>query len=120
MFGYASDETKELMPFAIATAHKLAKKLTEVRKIGEIDYLRPDGKVQVTVEYNDDEVSRIDTILISNQHLDTVNLETMKKDITEKVIYKVIDKKYIDENTKIYVNPTGRFVIRRTFRRYSV
>lgn len=111
MFGYASNETKELMPFAIAMAHKLAKRLTEARRNKEIDYLRPDGKTQVTVEYEDDKPKRIDTILISNQHLDTVDLDTMKKDITEKVIYKVIDKKYIDENTKIYVNPTGRFVI---------
>lgn len=111
MFGYASDETEELMPFAIAMAHKLAKRLTEARRNKEIDYLRPDGKTQVTVEYEDDKPKRIDAILISNQHLDTVDLDTMKKDITEKVIYKVIDKKYIDENTKIYVNPTGRFVI---------
>ena len=111
MFGYASDETEELMPFAIAMSHKLAKRLTEVRKNKEIDYLRPDGKTQVTVEYIDDKVARIDTILISNQHLDSVDLDIMKKDIIEKVIYKVIDKKYIDENTKIYVNPTGRFVI---------
>ena len=98
MFGYASDETKELMPFAIAMSHKLAKRLTEVRKNKEIDYLRPDGKTQVTVEYIDDEPARIDTILISNQHLETVDLDAMKKDITEKVIYKVIDKKYIDKN----------------------
>lgn len=111
MFGYASDETEELMPFAIAMSHKLAKRLTEVRKNKEIDYLRPDGKTQVTVEYEDDKPKRIDAILISNQHLDTVDLDTMKKDIAEKVIYRVIDKKYIDENTKIYVNPTGRFVI---------
>lgn len=111
MFGYASDETKELMPFAISVAHKLSKRLTEVRKNKEIDYLRPDGKVQVTVEYEDDTPKRIDTILISNQHLENVNLEDMKKDITEKVINKVVDKKYIDENTKIYINPTGRFVI---------
>lgn len=111
MFGYASDETEELMPFAIAMAHKLSKKLTEVRKNKEIDYLRPDGKVQVTIEYENDVPKRIDTILISNQHLESVNLDDMKKDITEKVIYKVIDKKYINENTKIYINPTGRFVI---------
>ena len=111
MFGYASDETKELMPFAIAMSHKLAKRLTEVRKNKEIDYLRPDGKTQVTVEYIDDKPVRIDTILISNQHLDNVDLDVMKKDIIEKVINEVIDKKYIDENTKIYVNPTGRFVI---------
>ena len=111
MFGYASDETEELMPFAIAMSHRLAKRLTEVRKNKELDYLRPDGKTQVTVEYIDDKPARIDTILISNEHLDSVDLEVMKKDITEKVIYEVIDKKYIDENTKIYVNPTGRFVI---------
>ena len=111
MFGYASDETKELMPFAISIAHKLAKRLTEVRKNKEIDYLRPDGKVQVTVEYEEEKPKRIDTILISNQHLENANLENMKKDIIEKVIKEVIDKKYIDANTKIYVNPTGRFVI---------
>ena len=111
MFGYASDETKELMPFAISVSHKLAKKLTEVRKTKEINYLRPDGKVQVTVEYVKDIPKRIETILISNQHLENVDLETMKKDIKEKVIYKVVDKKYIDDNTKIYINPTGRFVI---------
>ena len=111
MFGYASDETEELMPFAIAMSHRLAKRLAEVRKNKEIEYLRPDGKTQVTVEYLDNKPVRIDTILISNQHLDTVDLDIMKKDIIEKVIYKVIDKKYIDENTKIYVNPTGRFVI---------
>ncbi len=111
MFGYASDETEELMPFAISIAHKLTKKLTDVRKNKEIEYLRPDGKAQVTVEYEDDIPKRIDTILISNQHLEDVDLEIMKKEITEKVIYKVIDKKYMDENTKIYINPTGRFVI---------
>ena len=111
MFGYATDETKEFMPFAISVAHKLAKRLTEVRKSKEIDYLRPDGKVQVTVEYENDIPKRIDTILISNQHLENVNLDDMKKDIIEKVINKVVDKKYIDENTKIYINPTGRFVI---------
>ncbi len=111
MFGYASDETEELMPFAIAMAHKLAKRLTEVRKNREINYLRPDGKVQVTVEYLDDKPARIDTILISNQHLEGVDLDTIKEDIKQKVIYNVIDKKYIDNNTKIYINPTGRFVI---------
>ena len=111
MFGYACDETKELMPFAISIAHKLTKKLADVRKNKEIEYLRPDGKAQVTVEYEDDIPKRIDTILISNQHLDNVDLKVMKKDIAEKVIYNVIDKKYMDENTKIYINPTGRFVI---------
>ena len=111
MFGYASDETEELMPFAISVAHKLAKRLTEARKNKEIDYLRPDGKTQVTVEYKDDKPVRIDTVLISNQHLDNVDLDVMKKDIMEKVIYEVVDREYIDKNTKIYVNPTGRFVI---------
>ncbi len=111
MFGYATDETKELMPFAISMAHKLTKKLAEVRKNKEINYLRPDGKAQVTVEYENDVPKRIHTILISTQHLENIGLDIMKKDIVEKVIYKVIDKKYIDENTKIYINPTGRFVI---------
>jgi len=111
MFGYAADETEEYMPFAIMTAHKLARKLTEVRKNGTLKYLRPDGKTQVTVEYEDDMPKRIDTILISNQHLENVNLEDMKKDIIQYVIKPVIDEKYIDDNTKVYVNPTGRFVI---------
>ena len=111
MFGYATDETSEFMPFAITTAHKLAKRLTEVRKKGIISYLRPDGKTQVTVEYEGGEPRRIETILISNQHLGDVDLETMKRDIVKYVIEEVIDEKYIDENTKIHVNPTGRFVI---------
>ena len=115
MFGYASDETKELMPFAIAMAHKISKRLTEVRKNKEIDYLRPDGKVQVTVEYQDDIPKRIDTILISNQHLDSIDLDTMKKDITEKVINKVVDRKYIDENTGL----TGRKIIVGTYGGYA-
>lgn len=111
MFGYASNETDEYMPFAIMMAHKLAKKLTEVRKKGEIPYLRPDGKTQVTVEYENDKPKRIDTILISTQHLENISLEKMKKDIKEKVIDKVVEGKYIDEKTKYFVNPTGRFVI---------
>jgi len=111
MFGYACDETEDYMPLAIYYAHKLAKKLTEVRKNGLIDYLRPDGKTQVTVEYEEDKPKRIDTILISTQHLDNIGLETIKQDIIREVIEPVIDKKYIDEKTKIYVNPTGRFVI---------
>jgi len=111
MFGYATDETEELMPYALMAAHKLAKRLTEVRKQGILPYLRPDGKTQVTVEYENDEPKRIETILISNQHLEDVSIETMKKDIYEEVIAKTLDSKYIDENTKIYVNPTGRFVI---------
>lgn len=118
MFGYASLDTENYMPFAIDMAHKLARRLTEVRKTGEIPYLRPDGKTQVTAEYEGDTPKRIETILISNQHLAEANLEQMKKDITEKVIKAVVPAKYLDENTKIYVNPTGRFVIRWTFRRY--
>ncbi len=111
MFGYSCNETPNYMPFAIDMAHKLAKKLTEVRKNKVIPYLCPDGKTQVTVEYEENKPKRIETILISNQHLEEVSLEQMKKDITEKVIYAVVPKEYIDENTKIYVNPTGRFVI---------
>lgn len=111
MYGYASDETPEYMPFAISMAHKLARRLTQVRRNKEIAYLRPDGKTQVTVEYEDDKPKRVEAVLISNQHLDGIDLEKMIEDITEKVIKKVIPSNYIDENTKIYVNPTGRFVI---------
>ena len=111
MFGFACDETENYMPFAIDMAHKLAKKVTDVRKSGEISYLRPDAKTQVTVEYENEKPKRIETILISTQHLDTVDNETIKKDIKEKVIKQVIPGEMIDENTKIYINPTGRFVI---------
>ena len=111
MFGYASDETEEYMPFAISMAHKLSKRLTEVRKQGIIPYLRPDGKTQVTVEYIDGKVNRIDTILISTQHIADIDMETLKKDIKEKVINDVIPSKFLDEKTKYYINPTGRFVI---------
>lgn len=111
MFGYASDETEEYMPYAIETAHKLSKKLTEVRKTGVIPYLRPDGKTQVTVEYENDIPKRVETILISTQHLDNVTNERIREDIIEKVIKTTISEDMIDENTKIYINPTGRFVI---------
>jgi len=111
MFGYATDETESYMPYAIDLAHKLSKKLTEVRKTNELEYLRPDGKTQVTVEYEGKIVKRIDTILISTQHLETVSMEQLKEDLTEKVIKKVVPLDKIDENTKIYINPTGRFVI---------
>ena len=111
MFGYASDETEEYMPFAISMAHKLAKRLTEVRKTGIMPYLRPDGKTQVTVEYVDGKVNRIDTILISTQHTTEADIEILEKDIKEKVINEVIPLKYLDNKTKYYINPTGRFVI---------
>ena len=111
MFGYASDETEEYMPYAINMAHKLSYKLTQVRKSGELAYLRPDGKTQVTVEYEDDKPKRIETILISTQHNEEISQEELKKDIIEKVIKTTVPKEMIDENTKIYVNPTGRFVI---------
>ena len=111
MFGYACDETEEYMPYAILMAHKLAKKLAEVRKTEEIPYLRPDGKTQVTVEYEDEIPKRIETILISTQHLENVQMDILKKDIIEKVIKKVIAPEMIDKDTKIYINPTGRFVI---------
>ena len=111
MFGYACDETPEYMPYAISMAHKLAKKLTEVRKNKEIEYLRPDGKTQVTVEYENDRPKRIETILVSTQHNEEISQEKLKKDVIEKVIKPVIPEHMIDENTKIYINPTGKFVI---------
>ena len=111
MFGYACNETEEYMPYAIWLAHKLAKKLTEVRKNREINYLRPDGKTQVTVEYENDKPKRIETILISTQHLDNISMEDLKRDIIEKVICTTIPKDMMDKDTKIYINPTGRFVI---------
>ena len=111
MFGFACDETPELMPMPIAYAHKLAKRLTEVRKNGTLNYLRPDGKTQVTVEYEDDRPIRIDTIVISTQHSDDVTLEQIRKDLVEQVVKPVIDPSLLDENTKYFINPTGRFVI---------
>lgn len=111
MFGYATNETECFMPFAILMAHKLAKKLSEVRKTRKIDYLRPDGKTQITVEYENDKPKRIETILISNQYEKGTNIEMMKKDIKEKVIKTTIPEKYLDNNTKIYINPTGSFII---------
>ena len=111
MFGYASDETENYMPYAINMAHKLSKRLAEVRKNGIIPYLRPDGKVQVTVEYEDDKPKRIETILISTEHNADISQENLKKDVIENIINAVVPTDMMDENTKIYVNPTGRFVI---------
>ncbi len=111
MFGYACDETENYMPYAIYMAHKLSKELTNARKEGKIEGLRPDGKVQVTVEYENMQVKRIDTILISTQHEEDVDIANLKQEIIEKIINKIVPTSMIDENTKIYINPTGRFVI---------
>ena len=111
MFGFACDETEELMPLPISLAHKLAQRLAVVRKQGIIDYLLPDGKVQVTVEYENDKPIRIDTIVISSQHKEEIDLETLKKDICEKVIQEVVPENLLATTTKYLINPTGRFVI---------
>ena len=111
MFGFATDETEDYMPMPISLAHKLAKRLTEVRKEKIIDYIRPDGKVQVTVEYEKGEPKRIDTIVVSTQHLPEVDMETLKKDIIEKVIKPIVPNELLDNDTKYFINPTGRFVI---------
>lgn len=111
MFGFACNETKELMPMPISLAHKLAKRLADVRKNGTLDYLRPDGKTQVTVEYKDGKPFRLENIVISTQHSPDVDLATIKRDVMEQVILKVVPHEMLDENTKYFINPTGRFVI---------
>ena len=111
MFGFACDETEELMPLAISLAHAMAMKLTEVRKSGQLKYLRPDGKTQVTVEYNDGVATRVDAVVVSTQHKDEVTLEQLRADILEYVIKPTIPENLLDENTKIFINPTGRFVV---------
>jgi len=111
MFGYACDETPELMPLPISLAHKMAKRLTDVRKNGTLSYLRPDGKTQVTVEYDGNTPVRIDTVVVSSQHDPEVSLDEIRRDIIEHVIRPIVPEGMMDDDTKIYVNPTGRFVI---------
>ena len=111
MFGYACNETKELMPLPISLAHKMAKRLTEVRESGEIPYLCPDGKTQVTVEYDDDKPIRVEAVVVSSQHLASASLDELRADILEKVIKPTIPEQLFDENTKVFINPTGRFVV---------
>ncbi len=111
MFGYACDETEELMPISISLAHKMARRLTAVRKSGELNYLQPDGKTQVTVEYEDGKPVRIDAVVVSTQHSADISLETLRADILEKVIKPTVPSELFDSKTKVFINPTGRFVV---------
>ena len=111
MFGFACDETKELMPLPISLAHRLAKRLEEARKTNILDYLMPDGKTQVTIEYENNLPKRIDTIVISTQHKDTVSIEQLREDVYNSIIVPIVPENMMDDNTKIFINPTGRFVI---------
>ena len=111
MFGFATNETPELMPLPIALSHRIARRLSEVRKSGQLDYLRPDGKTQVTIEYQDGKPVRVDTIVVSTQHAEEITLEQIQKDIREHVIAPVVPTEWLDEQTKYFINPTGRFVI---------
>lgn len=111
MYGYACKETPSLMPLPISLAHALTRKLTQVRKDGTLSYLRPDGKAQVTVEYKDGVPARVDAIVVSTQHSEDITLQELQKDVKEKIINAVIDKKFLDKDTKYYINPTGKFVI---------
>lgn len=111
MFGYACNETEELMPLTISLAHKMAQRLTEVRKTGELDYLMPDGKTQVTIEYEDGKPVRLDTVVVSSQHTEAVSLEKLRDDILKHVIMPVIPEKFKNDKFKVFINPTGRFVV---------
>lgn len=111
MFGYACDETPELMPLAISLAHKMSRRLTEVRKNGELEYLRPDGKTQVTVQYSDGKPVRVEAVVVSSQHSAEISLDRLRADILERVIKPIIPEEYFDDDTKIFINPTGRFVV---------
>ena len=111
MFGYASNETEEYMPYPISLAHKLTRQLTKVRKDGTLPYLRPDGKSQVTVEYDEDKPIHLNAVVVSSQHDEDITIDQLRKDIRKYVLDEILPKELFDEKTKVYINPTGRFVI---------